>query len=104
MARALAGLKPAARQCHVDSLRDNDLRSARICLDVWRQVDPADAALVQARRRLAERWVAVGEQRLDAGEVDAATRALEQARALDAGTAGLADFSARLSRAQAPQP
>ncbi len=102
--RALAALKPAARRCHADSLRDNDLRTARICMDVWRQVDPADAALVPARRRLAERWVAIGEQRLGAGEVDAARTALEQARTLDAGAAGLVEFEARLARAQAPQP
>lgn len=104
VAHALAGLKPAARRCHADTLRDNDLRSALTCLDVWRQVDPGDPGLVQARRRLAERWIGIGEQRLDAGEVDAARRALEQARALDAGTEGLVALDARLARAQAPQP
>ena len=104
VARALAALKPAARRCHADTLRDNDLRTARSCLDVWRQVDPGDPGLIQARQRLAERWIAIGEQRLDAGEVDAARRAQEQARSLDAATAGLAELSARLTRAQAPQP
>lgn len=102
--RALAGLKPAARRCHAESLRDNQLQTAQACLDVWRQVAPADPGLTAARRRLAERWVAMGEQRLDAGEVAAARRALERARALDGAAAGLSELDARLSRAQAPAP
>ena len=104
VSKALAGLKPAARRCHADALRDNDLRTARACLDVWRQVDAVDPGIAPARRRLAERWIAIGEQRLDAGEVHAARRALDQARDVDAQAEGLVELGARLDRAQAPQP
>ena len=98
--RALAALEPAARRCHVDALRDNRLREAQGCLDVWRQLDPVDVDLPQARRRLAQRWIAIGDQRLEAGEVTAAEQAAEQARLLDPATPGLAEFARRLKRAQ----
>ena len=104
VARALAGLKPAARQCHVEALRDNSLRAAQTCLDVWRQVDPNDVDLPAARRRLAQRWIAIGDERLQAGEIEFARRALEQARGLDTGTPGLEAFAARLARAQPGSP
>ncbi len=102
--RALTGLKPAARQCHVDALRDNSLRAAQTCLDVWRQVEPDDADLPAARRRLAQRWIAIGDERLEAGEVESAQRALDQARSLDADAPGLEALTARLARAQPARP
>jgi len=101
---ALAGLKPAARQCHADALRDNSLRAAETCLDVWRQVEPDDAELPAARRRLALRWIAIGDERLQAGEIESARRALDQARNLDAEAPGLEVFAARLMRAQPERP
>lgn len=101
---AWRGLEPSARRCHVAALRDNRLGEAAACLDVWRQLDPDDADLPQARSRLAQRWSAVGEERLGAGEVAAAQRALEQARALDPRAPGVAELSQRLARAQAARP
>ncbi len=98
--RALAALKPAARKCQTDALRDNRLRDSQACLDVWRQLDPADRDLPQARQRLAQRWIAIGDQRLERGEIDAAGQAAEQARLLDPATPGLAEFAQRLRRAQ----
>ena len=102
--RALAGLKPAARQCHADALRDNSLRVAQTCLDVWRQVDPDDADLPAARQRLAQRWIAIGDERLQAGEIESARGALDQARSLDADAPGLEIFTVRLMRAQPERP
>lgn len=102
--RALAALEPAARECHAEALRDNSLRAAQTCLDVWRQVDPDDADLPAARRRLAQRWIAVGDERLEAGELESALRALQQARSVDAGVPGLEDFADRLARAQPARP
>ncbi len=102
--RALAGLKPSARQCHVDALRDNSLRAAQTCLDVWRQVAPYDADLPAARRRLAQRWIAIGDERLQGGEIESARGALDQARSLDADAPGLEVFAARLMRAQPERP
>lgn len=98
--RALVALEPAARKCQADALRDNRLRESRACLDVWRQLDPLDRDLPLARQRLAQRWIAIGDQRLERGEIDAAAQAAEQARLLDLATPGLAEFTQRLRRAQ----
>ena len=102
--RALAALKPATRKCQSDALRDNRLRDSQACLDVWRQLEPLDSDLPQARRRLAQRWIAIGDQRLERGEIDAAAQAAEQARLLDPATPGLAEFTQRLRRAQPGKP
>lgn len=102
--RALAALEPAARTCQVDALRENRLRESQACLDVWRQLDPLDRDLPHARDRLAQRWIAVGDQRLERGEIDAAGQAAEQARLLDPNTRGLDEFIQRLRRAQPGRP
>ena len=102
--RALVALIPAARSCQADALRDNRLRESHACLDVWRQLAPLDRDLSQARTRLAQRWVAVGDQRLERGEIAAAAQAAEQARQLDPRTEGLVEFSQRLRRAQPGKP
>lgn len=101
---AWRSLGPAAQRCHAEALRDNRLREAGACLDMWQQLDPDDGELPHARRRLAQRWLAVGEERLGAGEFQAAQRALERARALDPGASGLDALSSRLARAQAARP
>ncbi len=101
---ALAALKPAARECHSDALRDNRLRESQACLDVWRQLEPLDRDLPQARQRLAQRWIAIGDQRLERGEIDAAAQAAEQAALQDPATPGLAEFTERLRRAQPGKP
>lgn len=102
--RALAALEPAARKCQTDALRDNRLRESQACLDVWRQLDPLDHDLPQARQRLAQRWIAIGDQRLERSEINAAAQAAEQARLLDPATPGLAEFTQRLRRAQPGKP
>jgi hypothetical protein len=55
----------------------------------------------QARRRLAQRWLAVGEERLRAGNLAGAREALASATAVDGGVGGLEDFAARLETASA---
>ncbi|MEO5628538.1 MAG: hypothetical protein ABIQ62_02070 [Thermomonas sp.] len=102
--RALAALEPAARRCHVDALRENRLREAQGCLDVWRQLDPADQDLPAARSRLAQRWIAIGDQRLERGEINAAGQAAEQAQSLDPATPGLAELNERVKRSQPGMP
>ena len=102
--RALAALEPAARNCQADALRENRLREAQACLDVWRQLDPLSPELSPARSRIAQRWIAVGDQRLERGEIDAAAQAAEQARLLDSATPGLTEFTQRLRRAQPGKP
>ncbi len=97
---AWRAMEPAARRCFDAALRDNRLREARTCFDAWRQFDPGDRELPQARRRLAQRWIAIGIERLEAGETGNARNALEQARALDPQAPGLREFAERVAKAQ----
>ncbi|MEG3050093.1 MAG: hypothetical protein RR792_07920 [Thermomonas sp.] len=99
--RDLQAMLPAARDCNATALRDNDLGRAQVCLEAWRQLAPTDAGLSSAQRRMAERWLAIGDERLGRGQVEGAGRALARARMLDAATPGLQDFAERLARAQA---
>ena len=99
--RAAARLLPATRACFEEQLRSNRVRRARACYDAWQTLDPRNAQLPDARRRLAQKWIAVGGERLGAGEVAFAAEALREARDLDMGAPGLAEFAARVQSAQA---
>ncbi|BCT91609.1 hypothetical protein LYSHEL_06330 [Lysobacter helvus] len=99
--RALARLLPAAQRCFDDALRANRLARAQACLDAREQLGDKATPLAQARTRLAARWIAVGEERLGAGEVESAQRAVDAARTLDPDVEGLADFAARTRAAGA---
>ena len=71
---------PSARQCFDAGLRANSLARARGCLDA-REVLGDDAGAVRdARRRLAQRWLAIGDERLGAGNLAGAEAALASAR------------------------
>lgn len=96
--QASAALLASARDCNRQALRDNNLGRARVCLDAWRQLAPSDEGVAAARRRLAQRWVAVGGERLEAGRADEARRALEQARSLDLHAPGLGELAERLDK------
>jgi tetratricopeptide (TPR) repeat protein len=97
--QASARLLPAAQACFERELRGNNLTRARSCLDA-RGVLGEDAGTVsQARRRLAQRWLAVGDERLGAGELQAASSALNAARGLDPGAPGINEFAERLRTA-----
>jgi len=99
---ATTRLLAAARECFERELTGNRLTRAHACLDARIQLGGADdRALRDDRRRLATRWVAVGIERLGAGELDIARRAATSARALDAGAAGLAALEQRLRAAEA---
>lgn len=99
--RAAARLLPATQACLEDELRGNRVRRARACYDAWQALAPGDTRLSDARRRLAQKWIAVGGERLGAGEVAFAADALREARGLDAGAPGLDEFAARVRSAQA---
>ncbi len=97
-------LLPAARACFERTMRGNQLTSAGGCLDSWRllaegSTDGDDQPLRDARRRLARRWIAVGDERLGAGELPAARHALESARELDPTVEGLDAFAERVRTA-----
>lgn len=96
-----ARLAPAARRCFEEELRGNRLSRARECLDARVALEGQSGELRDARRRLAQRWIAVGDERLGAGELRAAQAALSAARELDPQATGLGEFADRLRAASA---
>jgi hypothetical protein len=99
--QAAMRLLPAVRTCYEDELRANRIRRAQACQQAWQTLQPRDPALQDARRRLAEKWIAVGTERLGAGDLGFAAQALQEARRMDGAVAGLDDFAARVRMAQA---
>ena len=99
VARASARLLPSARACFDAGLRANSLARARSCLDARALLGDDAAALADARRRLAQRWLAIGDERLGAGNVAGAEAALGFARDIDPGVPGLAEFGRRVRAA-----
>lgn len=99
--QAAARLLPAVRGCYEDELRANRIRRAQACQQAWQTLQPRDPALPDARRQLAEKWIAVGTERLGAGDVAFAVQALQEARRLGGAVPGLDDFEARVRVAQA---
>ena len=97
--RAVARLLPSARACFDRALSANDLARARRCLDAREALGEPGDALSAARRRLAQRWLAIGDERLQGGQLAAAGSALESARSLDRSTPGLVEFEQRLRTA-----
>lgn len=97
--RAAARIVPTVRRCYEDELRGNSLRRAQACLEAWQQLAPSDRAARGARTRLAQRWIAVGNERLGAGEIAFAAQALSEARALDPQAPGLEEFATRVRTA-----
>ncbi|RDZ26947.1 hypothetical protein [Lysobacter silvisoli] len=96
---AAARLLPAVRRCFEDELRSNRLARARECLDARGALEGEGAPLAEPRRRLALRWLAVGDERLGAGEVRAAQAALKAARELDPTATGIDDLTDRVRAA-----
>lgn len=93
---ASARLVPAAIECFNDALRANRLVRAGGCLDARRALEGETAAVRESRRELARRWLALGDQRLGAGELQGARAALDAARTLDPAAEGLTAFAERL--------
>lgn len=91
---------PRVRDCFEKELRDNRLRRARICLDAQIALEGDGRTVADARSRLAQRWVAVGEERLGAGDLAGGRRAHDAAREIDAGVANLPAFTERLRAAE----
>lgn len=100
-AAAAADLLPELRDCHAQALRANSLVRAGGCLEARAVLGDDAAALAEARRQLAERWLAVGDERLGAGEIDNARAALAAARRADQAAPGLPGFERRVRAAAA---
>lgn len=94
--KALAEYDRRSRACFEDALAGNGLSVAQACLAA---MEARAGPLPRERRRLADRWLAYGDERLGANERALARRALEAARALDPAHPGLALFEERLRRA-----
>ena len=97
--RAVARLLPSARACFDRALSANDLARARRCLDARESLGEDAAAQAAARRRLAQRWLAIGDERLQGGQLAGARSALESAMALDRAAPGVEEFRLRLQTA-----
>ncbi len=98
--RATARMLPRVRECFENELRDNRLQRARVCLDAGIALAADRSEIADLRNRLAQRWIAMGEQRLGSGDVDGARAAHDAAEGLDARTPGLAEFAERLRAAE----
>lgn len=94
-------LLEAATGCFERELRANSLGRARACLDARIALADDTRGLADARRRLAQRWLAIGDERLGAGELQGARTALQSAREADPSVPGLAEFAERLRTASA---
>ncbi len=99
--RASARMLLQVRECFENELRDNRLQRARVCLDARIALEGDRRAAAEARMRLAQRWIAVGEERLGSGDIDGARAAYEAAQALDPQAPGLTAFAERLRAASA---
>lgn len=89
-----------ARSC-LDAIRaPADLPRAEHCLAVLDAFDPEDPTLPDLRRNLAARWLGIAQERLGAGELDAARRAFDAAARIDPQNPDLAGIEQRLNRAQ----
>ncbi|WP_265309162.1 hypothetical protein [Stenotrophomonas sp. SRS1] len=92
-------LLPASRQCFEDRLRENRVLAAGACLDAWQTLSSNDAGQAAARRRLAQRWLAIGSERLGSGDIVFAQQALMQARRWQPDLPELPAFAERLRSA-----
>tara|TARA_R110002020_G_scaffold58621_6_gene160794 strand:+ start:3091 stop:4713 length:1623 start_codon:yes stop_codon:yes gene_type:complete len=97
--RAFVEYGRRARACFEDELAGNRLGAAQACLDAMVVRDRGGDELAGDRRRLADRWLAFGEERLGAGEFALARRALSAAREVDPSNPRLETFAERLRRA-----
>ncbi|MFT3762144.1 MAG: hypothetical protein QM761_05930 [Pseudoxanthomonas sp.] len=93
-------LANAARGCFESGLSGNRPSRAQSCLDAWAALEPGGADQADARRRLAQKWLAVGDERLGSGDLAFAMQALQRAGALDPAAPGLAQFAQRVRDAR----
>jgi tetratricopeptide (TPR) repeat protein len=87
--------------CFQREMTDNRLVRAESCLDALIATDPAYARLPTMRQNLAARWLAVADERLGAGELDVAQRAIASARRWAPNDPGIPPLLARLQQARA---
>lgn len=85
------------------SLRDNRVEAAQKFIDIWSILSPQVDRLLSARRRLAQRLVAMASEHLGAGDMNFAERAALSADRLDPQAPGLRELHQRLGSLKASQ-
>jgi tetratricopeptide (TPR) repeat protein len=88
------------QDCFAQAMATGKLRRAESCLDRWMAPDPAADGLADARRQLAERWLAYADERIGASDWDEAARALDAAGRWQPDHVQLPAARARLARAR----
>jgi tetratricopeptide (TPR) repeat protein len=92
---------PAAIACFERAMVGNQLGRAEGCMDALTMVQPGYQKLSSMREALAQRWLAVADERLGAGEFIAVRKALDAARRLSPRLRGLPALETRLEQARA---
>jgi tetratricopeptide (TPR) repeat protein len=87
--------------CYQRAMSANQLDRAEGCLDALATMQAGYPRLWSMRDALAERWLAIADERLGAGEFDAVRHALDAARRLSPRLRGLPALEARLRQARA---
>lgn len=87
--------------CFQREMTGNRLARAEACLDALIATDPTYAKLPTMRQGLATRWLAVADERLGAGELDNAQRAIASAQRWSPNDAAIPALQARLQLARA---
>lgn len=100
LARLQKDFGQRSHACFEQAMTDNQLRRAQACLDASLTLDPASARAREARRRLADRWLAYAEERIGASDYAEAERALALASGLQPAHPKLKATQARLRRAR----
>jgi hypothetical protein len=92
---------PAMARRQFDAAQSsNRLSDAYGYIEALESLAPADPALPDMRRRLATSLLGYAAERLGAGELDRAARALDQVRGLEPNHAELPSLQARLEQAR----
>ena len=92
---------PAAIACYRRAMVANNLGRAEGCVDALIVIAPGYPRLSSMREALAQRWLAIADERLGAGEFIVVRRALDAARRLSPRLRGLPALEARLQQARA---
>ena len=87
--------------CIQRGLTDNRLARASACLDALAAMQPTTPSLPLLRTTLAHRWLDYADERIGAGELDVAARAVESARRLLPHDAAVAAMALRIRQARA---
>jgi tetratricopeptide (TPR) repeat protein len=87
--------------CYQREMTGNHLVHAEACFDALIAVQPSYTQLPSMRQSLAARWLAVADERLGAGELDNAQRAISSAQRLVPGDPAIPALQARLRQAHA---